>query len=161
LDDKKREEIDQRMCRGNRDPKGAIGHDDILVFLEKCLTYDLSKDYVETFKTARQLWEFMIYGLNIRADGNDSVTDSRSFSFAKTDRIAVRLDQLFEIVVTWCSINGVDSGSWVPIAMDQSRKFIEKRGFYSNWTKATNLAYAEHLRTYLQEGLRNAKTYRV
>jgi hypothetical protein len=32
LDDKKRQEINQRMRQGNRDPKGAIDHEDVLVF---------------------------------------------------------------------------------------------------------------------------------
>jgi hypothetical protein len=91
----------------------------------------------------------------------DSITDSCDFSFTGADRIAVRLDQLFEAGIAWSLKNGVDSGMWVHVALDQSRKFIEKRGFYSNWTKAANLAHAEHLRVRLQEGLRNAKTDRI
>lgn len=66
LDDTKREKINQKLKQGDKDPRNAISHGDVLSFLEKCISLELPRDFVNTFRQARELREYMNYGPDIQ-----------------------------------------------------------------------------------------------
>jgi len=151
VEEEKLKNINQKLRNGKKDPRHEITHLDVHEFLKRCATNGLSTEYVMAFKKAQEMREDMNYGPNVRSLHGNTIVDSCSFSFNKTSQVVKRLDILYEQAVQWASINGTDSGIWIPIALDQAKTFFGKKGFYSTWTTEANLTQAENLRECLHK----------
>lgn len=143
----------QSGVKNGDDPSPKVHHADVLKFLKDGVKFGVPQAFVDAFKKARDLRNFINYGPYVSWKGSGPIeVDTCAHSTSEVASVRNQLADIFINAVGWACTEGEDNGEFVAIAISEAQGFFAGSGrHYAQWCTDEEAHQAESLRSSLEK----------